>query len=129
MKKRVLTTLVVAATFILSVIIFIYLLELFNFKCIFKSLFNIYCAGCGTTRMIKEILKLNIYGAFRYNPFMFILFIFFIFYFIYKIYIYIKKGSIKVNCKLLIIISVLLIIYMVLRNIPVFEFLKPIKIK
>jgi hypothetical protein len=79
--------------------------------------------------MVESILKLDLYQAFRYNPLMFILFIILGIYMIYQIFVYIKKGSIlKINIKVLIIIASLLIIYMIIRNISVFDFLKPIKI-
>ena len=85
--------------------------------------------GCGVTRMIKSILKFDFYQAFRYNPLCFILFIISIPYFIYKTIIYIKTGNIKLpSLKLLIIIIVILFIYMVLRNIPKFDYLIPTKI-
>lgn len=36
--------------------------------CYFKMLTGYNCPGCGTTRAIQELLNLNIYEAFRYNP-------------------------------------------------------------
>ena len=125
MKKRI--------VYIVFIIVFLSLslsfLELTNFECIYRKFFHIYCAGCGFTRMIKSIIKLDFYQAFRYNPLCFILFIISIPYFIYKTIIYIKTGNIKLpSLKLLIIIIVILFIYMVLRNIPKFDYLIPTKI-
>ena len=42
-----------------------------HFVCEIQEYFGIYCAGCGVTRMIKSALHLDIYQAFRWNPYMF----------------------------------------------------------
>lgn len=79
--------------------------------------------------MIESIIKLDFYQAFRYNPLFFILFIIFITYFIYQVYLHIKYGSFKKpSLKLLIILVAILSIYMILRNIPLFNYLIPTKI-
>lgn len=129
MKKRIVNVVLFIIAILITSFTFLYIIKLIDFKCVFKEIFNVYCAGCGTTRMVESILKLDLYQAFRYNPLMFILFIILGIYMIYQIFVYIKKGSIlKINIKVLIIIASLLIIYMIIRNISVFDFLKPIKI-
>ena len=129
MKKRIVNVVLFIIAILITSFTFLYIIKLIDFKCVFKEIFNVYCAGCGTTRMVESILKLDLYQAFRYNPLMFILFIILGIYIIYQIFVYIKKGSIlKINIKVLIIIASLLIIYMIIRNISVFDFLKPIKI-
>jgi len=129
MKKRIVNVVLFIIAILITLFTFLYIIKLIDFKCVFKEIFNIYCAGCGTTRMVESVLKLDLYQAFRYNPLMFILFIILGIYIIYQIFVYIKKGNIiKINIKVLIIIASLLIIYMILRNISVFDFLKPIKI-
>lgn len=40
--------------------------------CLFNSLLHIYCITCGATRMVESLLHLQIYQAFRYNPFIFV---------------------------------------------------------
>lgn len=129
MINRIIKAITLLATFIIIVYLSIYFLELINFKCIYKELFNIYCPGCGFTRMLKSIFELNFYQAFRYNPLFFILIILFIPYFIYKLYVYIKKGIIELpNYKILILLASILIIYMILRNISIFNYLIPTKV-
>ena len=126
MKKRIIYIFI----FVISLVLILLFLELINYKCIYRELFNIYCAGCGFTRMIKSIINLDFYQAFRYNPLLFILSILFIPYFIYQLYMYIKYGNIKKpSLKLLIILVIILVIYMILRNIPKFDYLIPTKIR
>lgn len=38
-----------------------------NINCLFKSLFNIRCPGCGLTRSFRAIFNLDFYRAFNYN--------------------------------------------------------------
>lgn len=125
MKKRIINIF----TLIITLVLILLFLKLINYKCIYRELFNIYCAGCGFTRMIESIINLKFYQAFRYNPLFFILFIIFIPYFIYQVYLYIRYGNIKKpSLRLLIILVIILSIYMVLRNIPLFNYLIPTKI-
>lgn len=125
MKKRIVNIF----TLIITLVLILLFLKLINYKCIYRELFNIYCAGCGFTRMIESMINLKFYQAFRYNPLFFILFIIFIPYFIYQVYLYIRYGNIKKpSLKLLIILVIILSIYMVLRNIPLFNYLIPTKI-
>ena len=113
---------------LLSVLIITNILLVLIFKptCNWKELFNIDCAGCGTTRMFYSILKLEFYQAFRYNPYMFILLILTIIYLIYVLICkMIKKEYIKLGKKTIICILISAIIFMILRNLPMFEYLKP----
>ena len=126
MKKRFLIILSIVFSFLLLLFISIKALDLINYKCIYRRLFNFYCAGCGTTRMIKAIFHFKFYQAFRYNPVMFILMITGILYAIYLIIYYIKYGKLKLlSIKIIIIIIVILFIYSLLRNIPYFYFFRP----
>lgn len=126
MKKNIIF---IVLLFILS-ISSIFLLDLLGFKCIYKELLNVYCAGCGGTRMIKSILKLDFYQAFRYNPLMFIYLVLFTPVIIYDVYKYIKSEKvIYPSKKVIIILFIVTIIYSILRNIPEFSFLTPTKIK
>ena len=125
MKKRIVNIF----TLIITLVLILLFLKLINYKCIYRELFNIYCAGCGFTRMIESMINLKFYQAFRYNPLFFILFIIFIPYVVYQVYLYIKYGNIKKpSLKLLIILVIILFMYMFLRNIPLFNYLIPTKI-
>ena len=126
MRKRIFKVLVFVIIFLLTLIITIKVLDIIHFKCIFRNLFNIYCVGCDTTRMLKCIFKLKFKEAFKYNPFVFILLILFLIYLIYFIVLYVKTGKKEfLNYKVLIVLFLTLLIYMLLRNVPQLYFLRP----
>lgn len=102
---------------------------MYLFVCPIHYLLHLYCPGCGLTRMFISIFKLDFYQAFRYNPYMFILLIVGIIYTIYSLirYILYKKKT-HINVKIIIGIAYSLLVYMVLRNIPLFDFLAPTEI-
>ena len=85
--------------------------------CIFKEITGFYCPGCGITRMLFSILKLDFYQAFRYNPLVFILLIVYIVYLIIKL---IKHKDINIPEYVYYIVIGLLLIYWIIRNIPSF---------
>ena len=118
----------ILASFVLAVIS-ILILEKIHYECPFLKIFHIYCAGCGGTRMIHSILRLDLYQAFRYNPLLFIFLICGIIYLFVMIFIYIKKKEIILPSKYsLMIILIILLLYMILRNIETFSFLIPTEV-
>ena len=90
--------------------------------CIFYKITNFYCPGCGLTRMIVSLTKLEFYQAFRYNPLVFILLIVSGIYYAYH---KILKKQIKINNKLTYFLLIIVILFGILRNIPIFDFLQP----
>lgn len=129
MRKRIIKLIVLFIIIIIGVLVGMHILDLIKFTCILRKMFNIYCVGCGTTRMVKSLINLDIYQAFRYNPFMFIIGTVSIPYALYNIYLYIKKGKVVLpNLKVIIFIFILAYIYMFLRNLPGFEYLLPTRI-
>lgn len=120
---------------VIFVFLIIYLLEnIFNidiFFCPINKLTGLYCPGCGITRMIESLIKLDFYQAFRYNMLVFIMLPFLTFLLICRI-IEIYKGKLiitnKISNKVWIIILIITILFGILRNIPGFEVLIPTKI-
>ena len=112
-------------------IILIILNHLFSFSipCIFHEITHLYCPGCGLTRMILSIMKLNFYQAFRYNPLLFIASPFIISYYITYYYNWLQDKNIKISKKTWIFFLIITIIFMMLRNIPQFNYLAPTTIK
>jgi len=116
---------------LLSVLIFIILILVIGIKipCPFYILTGLHCPGCGITRCILSILKLDFYAAFRYNPLVFILLPFIFVYVIYKIYTWLFNKKDKLTYKLegypVYILVIILIIYGILRNTSLFSWLAP----
>lgn len=108
-------------------ITFLYLNKRFSFfiPCPIHKILHIYCPGCGITRMVLSIIKLDFYKAFKYNPFMFILLPFFVWYYALYYYNWIQNKTFKINKKIWNTLLILAIIFMILRNIPAFDFLAP----
>jgi len=95
--------------------------------CLFYEFTGLYCPGCGAGRFMLSLLHLDFYAAFRYQPLLFISFPF-LSYYIAKLYIAFVFGKdilpfpkIK-NRWFGITVTVLIIAYWILRNIPVFPF-------
>ena len=121
LKKIGLISIIIITFIIISLVLYN-----IGYICPVKNIFNIYWVGCGTTRMIISLLKLDFYQAFRYNPLMFILGIVFLIYIIYVVIMYLRNKKIYIpNTKIFIAIIILMFLYMILRNIPYFEYLKP----
>ena len=98
----------------------LYIVFFTNYKCPWRRDFNIYCAGCGGTSMLRSLMKLDFYQAFRYNPLVFILFVGVILLKILR-FNFSKKSKKYVSYFLLVIV----IFYGVLRNIELFSYLQP----
>lgn len=123
MKKKITITII----FLILLISYLYLGNKLNIyiNCPIKEITGLYCPGCGITRMLQAILQLNFYQAFRYNPLLFISLPFFIFFTVEGIIT--KKDPLynKIPNKILITIIIIFIIYGILRNLPLFDFLAP----
>ena len=123
MKKKITITII----FLILLISYLYLGNKLNvyINCPIKEITGLYCPGCGITRMLQAILQLNFYQAFRYNPLLFISLPFFIFFTIEGIIT--KKDPLynQIPNKILITIIIIFIIYGILRNLPLFDFLAP----
>lgn len=112
---------------LLLFIIYLYLNKRFSFyiPCIFHKITHLYCPGCGITRMILSILKLNFYQAFRYNPLMFIMIPFIMTYEIIYYINWIHDKNYTISKKIWYILLIITIIYTILRNIDSFSYLAP----
>ncbi len=94
-----------------------------NIPCFFHKITGLYCPGCGITRMLESLLKLDIYQAFRYNP---LVFTYLIGYIVYKIINY--RYKIKLNNCFIYMLLFIAIAFGILRNIPIFDYLRPTEI-
>ena len=130
-KKR-LERLIVKALVVIAVgtayLIFVRLVG-WGIPCMFRAFFNIYCPGCGISRMFVALSRFDIPTAFRYNPLVFCLLPFGIAFGARYALSYIRTGRTKpdkIENALLIAAMILTIAFGVLRNIPALEFLAPL---
>ena len=54
--------------FVFGVILYIFILRIFNSTCIIKEVLHIPCPGCGMTRAIFSALRFDFVQAFAYHP-------------------------------------------------------------
>ena len=102
----------------IAYLIFILLTDL-RIPCILYELTGIKCPGCGITRMLVSIARLDFVSAFKYNPFLFITGPFILLYLAIFEIKYILSGSTGMGkWRLFIWVELILAIaYGVLRNI------------
>lgn len=124
--------------FCLYIIVFLIFIAVYYFlfykngiviPCIFNKITGFYCPGCGITRMIISLVKLEFYQAFRYNCLLFIAFPFILFLiFDALIKSLFEKDNYffkKINNKIWIFLLIIVILFGILRNISIFDYLVP----
>jgi len=117
MKNKVLYLILFIICILLS--IFIYFL---GYECPIHKYLYLYCPGCGITRMFIAIFSFDILYAIKCNAYVFFLLLFILIYIFLK---YILKINIILDIKFYYSLLVLLVIFTILRNIPMFSFLIP----
>lgn len=118
MKRIVIKILI----FLIILILYLVLGSVFNIYigCPIHDITGFHCPGCGLTRMLLSILKLDFYQAYRYNPLLFIALPFIIFLYFNNLYckLYNKKSIIKkIPNWFWYIILFIVILYGIMRNI------------
>lgn len=100
-------------------------------ECVFHNAFGLYCPGCGAGRACVALLHGDVWEAIKYNP-LFVAVLPIAVYFLVKIYVsFVFRGRIlpfpRIGCLTAIIIIVAVILFGVLRNIPIapFTYLAP----
>jgi len=130
-NKRLIRFIVFGLFSILLFGIYYFISSKFDFyiPCIFHEITGFYCPGCGITRMLFSLFKLDFYQAFRYNSLLFISLPFIIFCFldiIIKFLFYSDNYFYKrISNRVWYFFIVITIIFGIMRNIPMFDYLKP----
>jgi len=88
--------------------------------CVFRELTGLYCPGCGITRVVLSLLRLDFVQAFRYNPLLFILLPLSVMYFVTN-----KKRMPMISKTMMAVMLIITLTFGVLRNIPMFDYLAP----
>ena len=99
--------------------------------CFLNYVTGLYCPGCGLTRMLYSMLEGNFYQSFRFNPLMFIATPFiFLLIVDYLVSGFFKRKPIitKIPNVIWYLLIVVFIIYGIMRNMPWFDYLKPISV-
>ncbi len=96
--------------------------------CVFHELTGLYCPGCGITRLLFSLLELNFFQAFCSNPLVFILLILIILYLILKLILKRFNINLTIPNYIYYFLLIIVILFGILRNIPGFEFLTPLKL-
>ena len=101
--------------------------------CMFYTVTGLHCPGCGTGRAAMAMLEGDLGLAFRNQPLMMLL-LPFVIYYLLKIYIAYVFGRdvlpfFKIGSKFAIWLLAVILLYWVIRNIPIspFTYLAPIK--
>ena len=94
--------------------------------CVFHEVTGLYCPGCGAGRACYSILHGQFLEAFCYNPIMTVLLPLIGLYIAARMVDWVVTGGNhidrKINVKFLTWVLVIVVVYGVLRNIPVFPF-------
>ncbi|MBR2042452.1 MAG: DUF2752 domain-containing protein [Oscillospiraceae bacterium] len=134
MKKRFALVLA-AAFFAAAALLYLYFTgegEGAGIPCVFYKATGLYCSGCGASRALRSILHLEFYQAIRYNAVFTFALPFIAAYFSALIISFIRFGEDRISRKIpmapIWIFIAAAVLYGVLRNIPVFDFLAPVSL-
>ena len=130
-KKRI--------VFIIFTIISIYILLFIYYKiysiyhigirCIFYTLTKLYCTGCGITRAIFSLIRFKFKEALHYNLLVTLFLPFILIYLLLRIINWINFNNKEIkffNNRFWNFLLIITIIFGILRNIKLFDFLAPI---
>lgn len=125
--KNKIINLVIIVTLVLGIYFYLFNKYGIGIPCVFHVLTGYYCPGCGMTRAILSIIKLDFYQAIRYNalsPMLLALGILYLINFIQNSF-FKKKKELVINKQIILCFLIITLIYGVLRNIPYFVWLAP----
>lgn len=98
----------------------------FGLPCPIHSLTGLYCPGCGASRALASLLRLDFYAAFRWNPLLVPVLPFALFYLMWGSASWVRHGrntlDERIPPKLLWALVVVVLLYFLLRNIPLWPF-------
>ena len=94
--------------------------------CVVHSFTGLYCPGCGASRALASLLRLEFYQAFRWNPLLVVLFPFALFYLGWGSLSFVRCGRNTLDDYLprwlLWVLVAVVLLYFPLRNLPWWPF-------
>lgn len=93
-----------------------------HIPCLFNEVTGYYCPGCGVTRASLALIDGDIYQSFRYNMIVYIVLPFM------GIGSFLREKRVPYANTLLITLAVIVIVFGVLRNLPIGSFLAPTEV-
>lgn len=114
-------TAVITAAVFFVLVMFFWDPEVLNYypPCLFQTVTGYLCPGCGGLRGTHYLLHLDFYNAFAFNPLVYvstILILYAIIYFISLLVFNKQLPKIPVNSKIITIVSILVLIFWIFRN-------------
>jgi hypothetical protein len=91
--------------------------------CVFHEITGLYCPGCGMTRTTLAMLNMDVYQALRYNPLVFTLIPLYLAYMVA-----VRNGKVKFGKTIMLTMLALTLLFGLLRNIPLFDWLAPVAV-
>ena len=120
MKRLIKANIWVLACVILFIIITGILTHLNMGQCTTVKYFGLYCPGCGGTRALRSLLRLDFVSMLRYNPILPISIILYAYYNI-RAFVEIKRNNEeyfkKEKYSLIIVVAIIALIYFIIRNV------------
>ena len=98
----------------------------FGLPCVVHRLTGLFCPGCGSSRALGSLLRLDFYQAFRWNPLVVMLLPFALFYLVWGSVSWVRVGrntlDDRIPSKLLWAVLAAALVFFVLRNLPWYPF-------
>ena len=98
----------------------------FGLPCVVHRLTGLFCPGCGSSRALGSLLRLELYQAFRWNPLVVMLLPFALFYLVWGSVSWVRVGrntlDDRIPSKLLWAVLAAALVFFVLRNLPWYPF-------
>ena len=126
--RRAVAVLTVSGIIGVLVLLIVYSKVVFNIGivCPLHEIFKWECPGCGGTRMALALLEMDLYQAFRWNPFLFVTLPICGIIYVWQVISFIKDNKLWSKLDIFLIsYAIALCMFGILRNIQLFSYLAP----